>query len=555
MIFPVTLLDLAGSIALLLWGMHMVQTGVQRTFGPRLRAMLGAALKTRSRAFLAGLGVTAILQSSTATGLMVAGFSAGGLVDLVPALAVMLGANVGTTLIVQVLSFDVAAASPVLILVGVMMFRRGANPQTHDFGRVFIGLGLTLLALHQLLGLMTPYEDEPSLRMLLGAVSTQPFLDVLLAAAVTWAAHSSVAVVLLTMSLASQGVVPPDAAFALALGANLGSAVNPVLEGAAGSDPAGRRLAVGNLLNRGIGVALALALLPAIGRFAVTVEPDKARLVADFHTAFNIVTAILFFPLLTPYADLLRWLFPAKADPVDPARPIYLDPAARETPIVALGAAAREAMRLADNLERMLDGAREALVLGDRKLISDTKRLDDGLDRLNAAIKAYLTTLDVDSLSEADHRRLHEIVVFAMNLEQAGDVVAQNFLPHVAKRTKRGLAFSKTDEAELRGLMDRLIGNLRVASAAFITEDPRAARLLADEKPVFRDAETAATRAHFERLRAGGPEGGEAGAIHIDLIRDMKLINSHIVAAAAYPILERSGQLLPSRISTDALPE
>lgn len=124
MIFPVTLLDLAGSIALLLWGMHMVQTGVQRTFGPRLRAMLGAALKTRSRAFLAGLGVTAILQSSTATGLMVAGFSAGGLVDLVPALAVMLGANVGTTLIVQVLSFDVAAASPVLILVGVMMFRR-----------------------------------------------------------------------------------------------------------------------------------------------------------------------------------------------------------------------------------------------------------------------------------------------------------------------------------------------------------------------------------------------------------------------------------------------
>src|SRR5208282_13637 len=279
MIFPVTLIDLAGSIALLLWGMHMVQTGVQRTFGPKLRSVLGAALKTRARAFAAGLGVTAILQSSTATGLMVAGFSAGGLVDLVPALAVMLGANVGTTLIVQALSFDVAAASPVLILIGVLMFRRGSNPQTHDLGRVFIGLGLTLLALHQLLELMTQYEDEPSLRILLGAVSTAPFLDVLLAAAVTWAAHSSVAVVLLVMSLAAKGVVPPIAAIALVLGANLGSAINPVLEGTSGNDPAAKRLAVGNLINRGVGVLVCLAFLPQIGRFLVTVEPDSARFV------------------------------------------------------------------------------------------------------------------------------------------------------------------------------------------------------------------------------------------------------------------------------------
>jgi phosphate:Na+ symporter len=555
MIFPVTLLDLAGSIALLLWGMHMVQTGVQRTFGPKLRGILGHALKTRARAFLAGLGVTAILQSSTATGLMVAGFSAGGLVDLVPALAVMLGANVGTTLIVQVLSFDVAAASPVLILIGVLLFRRGSNPQTHDLGRVFIGLGLTLLALHQLLELMTQYEDEPNLRMWLGAIATVPFLDVLLAAAVTWAAHSSVAVVLLVMSLASRGVVPPDAAIALVLGANLGSAINPVLEGAAGNDPAGRRLAVGNLLNRGVGVLVGLAFLLPIGRWLVTFEPDKGRLVADFHTAFNLALAFAFFPFLEPYADLLRWLFPAKSDPHDPSRALYLDPAARETPIVALGAAAREALRLADTLEKMLLGAREAMVIGDRKQISETKRLDDVLDHLNTAIKAYLGTLDPDALSEGDHRRLQEIMAFSMNMEQAGDVVEQNFLPHVSKRLKRGLSFSKEGEVELKGMMDRVIANLRVATSIFVTEDPRAARLLADEKPAFRDAETAATRSHFERLRAGGPDTVETSTIHLDLLRDMKLINSHIVAAAAYPILERQGKLLASRIVTDALPD
>jgi phosphate:Na+ symporter len=287
----------------------------------------------------------------------------------------------------------------------------------------------------------------------------------------------------------------------------------------------------------------------------VTIEPDNARGVADFHTAFNLALAVVFFPLLTPYARLLRWLFPEKADPVDPSRPLYLDPAAREAPIVALGAAAREALRLADVLETMLQGACDALVQGDRKQISDTKRLDDVLDHLNTAIKTYLTALDPDELSEADHRRLNEIMIFSMNMEQAGDVVEQNLLPHAARRLKRGLSFSKEGEAELRAMMDRLIANLRTAASLFMTGDLRAARLLAEEKPAFRDAETAATQAHFERLRAGGVDTVETSTIYLDLLRNMKLINGHIVAAAAYPILERSGELLQSRIVTNASPE
>ena len=194
--------------------------------------------------------MTAILQSSTATGLMVAGFAAGGAVALVPALAVMLGANVGTTLIVQALSFDVAEVAPALILLGVILFRRGTAARTRDLGRVSIGLGLMLMALHSLVTLVTPYEDVPSLRLVLGAITTEPVLDVLVAAGLTWAAHSSVAVVLLVMSFAAKGAVPPDAAFALVLGANLGTAINPVLEGVSGDDPVARRLPIGNLLNR-----------------------------------------------------------------------------------------------------------------------------------------------------------------------------------------------------------------------------------------------------------------------------------------------------------------
>src|SRR5512133_2177460 len=204
-----TLIDLAGSIALLLWGVHMVQGGIQRAFGPHLRRFLGRALRGRLAAFLAGLGITAVLQSSTATGLMVSNFAAGGLVELAPALAVVLGANVGTTLIVQVLSFDIGRVAPLFVLIGVVLFRRSLATRTRDLGRVAIGLGLMLFALQQLLSLLTPYEDVPSLRLFMGAIATQPIIDVIIAAAMTWAAHSSVATVLLTMSLAAQGVVPP----------------------------------------------------------------------------------------------------------------------------------------------------------------------------------------------------------------------------------------------------------------------------------------------------------------------------------------------------------
>lgn len=545
--FPLTLVDLAGSVALLLWGVHMVQTGVQRAFGAKLRAFLGHALRNRFKAFLAGLGVTALLQSSTATGLMVTGFAAGGLVDLVPALAVMLGANVGTTLIVQVLSFDVAGVSPALILIGVLMFRR-ASAGPRDFGRVLIGLGLLLMALHQFIELLTPYADMPSLRMMLGAVSTQPILDIILAAGLTWAAHSSVAIVLVIMSFAAKGTVPPEAAFALVLGANLGTAINPVLEGTTNNDPASKRLPLGNLANRVIGVALGLVALPYIGPWLVTVAPDNARAVADFHTAFNLVIALAFFPFLGPYAAVLRRWLPTRVNPTDPSKPLYLEPAARETPIIALGGAAREALRMSDVLETMLIRLREAFERANRKQIGETKRLDDILDKLNSAIKAYVTSLDPEELSEDDHRRLREILTFATEIEHAGDIVDNNLLAIANKMVKRGVTFSKSGQAELLEMIDRLIVNIRTAASLFMTGDERGARILASEKEVFRSMETAATEAHFGRLRSSHIDTVETSTMHLDTLRDLKSVNSHLVAAAAYPVLERQGVLLPTRL-------
>jgi phosphate:Na+ symporter len=527
----------------------MVQTGVQRALGAQLRSFLAGRLHNRFNAFLAGLGVTALLQSSTATGLMVTGFATAGLVGLVPGLAVMLGANVGTTLIVQLLAFDVSLIAPILILIGYLLFRR-ATAGARDFGRVFIGLGLLLLALHLFLTLLDPLTANPLTREFLDALSTHIVFIVLIGVILTWAAHSSVAIVLLAISLATNGVLTVPAGIALALGANIGTAINPVLEGGA-HDPAARRLSLGNLLSRVAGVLAVLAVYPWVTPLVTSIENAPARAIADFHTGFNLVLALLLFPVLAPYARLLERLIPARPDAAGPDAPRYLQPVASGVPVaVMLGGASREALRLSDVLEEMISGLRDALTDPHRKQIEETRQLDDRLDRLNRAIKENLLAIDASRLDEAANDTLARILTFSINLEQAGDLIDRGLLGVASRRMKRGVAFSKEGTADLVAQADRLLGTLRESTAVFLSGDLAAARALASEKEVFRRLEDEATAAHFERLRSGNVETIETSALHLDALRDLKRVSSHLIEASAYPILKKRGDLLPTRLRT-----
>lgn len=542
-------INLGGLIALLLWGVHMVQTGLQRAFGPNLKTMLRTALSNHFRAFAVGLGTTTLLQSSTAVGLMASSFVAFGTVGLAPALAVMLGANVGTTLIVQILSFDIAQAAALLVLAGVVLFRSTTSPPWHDLGRVAIGLGLMLMALHGLIAELDKIDNSHSFRAVVQIMGDQPLLILLLAAALTWLAHSSVAAMLLIMSLATRGILPFEAALAFVLGANLGTAINPWLEARHGDNPAARRLPLGNLLNRVIAIAIALPLLNWLAPFVLLIDDDKARAVANFHTAFNVLNALLFLPFLNPYASLLSRLIPDKPATRDPGKPRYLDPSARSTPIIALANAAREALRMADVLETMIRETHSVFKRDLRDKVPEIKKLDNVLDQLNAAIKSYLAAMDPQPFTSDDQRRITEILTFITNIEHAGDVIDRCVLHQATKRMKRGLRFSSEGAAEISQMIDRLGVNLRAASTVFITDDTEAARRLAEEKVRFRNMENSATEAHFSRLREGRLETKSTTSIHLDLIRDLKLVNSHLVAAAAYPVLTVEGLLQPSRIA------
>ncbi len=548
-----TLLHLAGYVALLIWGIHMVHTGIIRAFGAQLRKFLTTGLRNRGKAFLAGMGITAILQSSTATGLMTTSFIASGLMELVPALAVTLGANVGTTLIVQVLTFDIAAVAPILVLIGLITFKRGAKTRVRDLGRVAIGLGLLLLALHLIVGVIEPVEQGAALRQIFALLAGEPIIYVLIAALMTWAAYSSVAVVLLVMSLSGAHIVTPMAALALVLGANLGNVIPQYL--AAGQNPAARRLALGNLIVRGCGCIVALPFLRQIAEFLAMLEGNPAREAADFHTLFNLVLGLIGLALLDPLARLCSRLVSAQTAVLDPGKPIYIEEAALAMPNVALSDAAREVLRIVDVVDAMLRAFLDALRTDDRKLLTQIAKMDDTLDRLHNAVKLYLTAISrEEGLDEADAKRCSDILAFTINLEHCGDILDKSLREIAAKKIKNRLSFSAEGLAEITRMHGLLLGDLRLAVSVFMTGNAREARTLLDAKVRMRDMEREATENHLRRLREGRPESVETSALHLDIVRDLKRIAAHI-ASVAYPILDQSGVLARSRLLGDSTAE
>jgi phosphate:Na+ symporter len=538
----IVLLDLMGGVALLLWGLHMVRSGILRAFGPQLRRFLSKALGNRIAAFLAGCALTAVLQSSTATGIMTASFAAEGLVALVPALAIMLGANVGTTLIVQLLAFNISAVAPVLFIIGLMAFRTGGRSWVRDMGRTAIGLGLMLLALHFLLDTLAPAEEAPRFRNLLGAITGDPVLCVVIGAALTWAAHSSVATVLLVMSLAYSQFVSPAVAFALVLGANVGSAINPLVEGRRPNDLASYRLPAGNFLNRLVGVILFLPFLQPIVDLFRVFEPSEAKMTAEFHIAFNLAMAAAFIGFLEPLASLLIKVFPENRRPADLSAPRYLDESALETPSLALTNAARETLRMGDFVETMLRQVMVAIMTNDRQLAAEVSRMDNTVDRLDEAIRLYLTKLTRGSLDEPEGHRAMQIISFAINLEHIGDIIDKNLCELALKKAKGNLQFSSQGASEIIAFHKQVLESLGLALGVFMSGDAAGAQVLLSEKSRLRNAERSAAEQHLVRLRQGRPESMETTSLHLDVLRDLKRVHSHI-CSVAYPVLEAAGEL------------
>ena len=547
------LLNLLAAIALLVWATHIVRTGVLRLYGANLRHVISRSVGNRVQALLAGFAVTTLVQSSTATGLIVSSFVGRGLIATAAALAVMLGADLGTSAMVVVFSFDLSWLSPLLIFVGVVLFISRESTSVGRFGRIVIGLGLITLALQLIVGATRPLTESPAVRQLLATLPNDVLLDLLVGAVLTVLSYSSLAIVLLTATLAGAGMLPPSVAFGLVLGANVGSGILGVLT-TARADIATRRLPMGNLLFKLAGCVLVVPWLPQVRQLLEQQLPGVPQQVVAFHLLFNMALALLFIGLTGVLArQLERWMV-APPPPPSQSRPRHLDPVALQTPSLAIACAAREALHQADVVETMLRGLMDVMRRNDLQLAEQLRKMDDTVDDLYSAIKFYLTQISREALSEREGRRWTDIVSFTINMEQIGDIVERVLQDVEDKKISKGRSFSEAGMAEISHLHERLLSNLRLGMSVFLDGHVNDARKLLEEKARFRELEHEYAANHIARLRDNTAQSIETSSLHLDLISDLKRINSHI-CSIAYPILESAGVLAATRLRESRLAE
>jgi len=541
------LLDLAAAVALLIWAARLTRTGLERVLGERLRGVMAAATQGRLRASAVGLVTASLLQSSTAAALLVVSFVQRGIIAVPLALAVLLGADLGSSLVVQALISDIGGIAPALILLGAVLSMAAPQPHLRNLGRTVIGLGLMLMALGLISGASATFRDDPVLRLVLLRLADQPVLGLLLAAVLTWLAHSSVAAILFFISLAATGLIGPQQALVLVLGANVGAGL-VALGLSFGAGTAARQVLAGNLLFRLIGAFAALPLVPFAAGWIAALGWGDARALATAHTAFNLALVILFLPLVGVTARLLEQFGASgRGAPLDAALPL-LDPAALAQPKVALTAASRQALRLAETVEVMLREAIRPFEDSDAKRREEIRQLDSTVDTACEAIVRYLTRLTKQPLQPDEARAAFDLILFTTNFEHVGDIIDKNLLSLAQKKQRLNLAFSDEGWDELQRMHALAVAQTQLAVTVFLTRDRDMARQLVRTKDQVRAMERAATESHLRRLRDGTVASIETSSLHMDMLRDFKRIIAHLTAVA-YPILEEAGELQVSRLT------
>jgi phosphate:Na+ symporter len=549
----IVLLHLAGAVALLLWATRMVRTGVERAYGEVLRRRLRATMRNPVAAVVTGTALAVALQSSTAVTLLVGSFAGAGIVSGMSGQLAVRGAEIGSALVVKLLSFDLSLLVPACLAAGTAMFMATERRAWRQAGRILVGIGLLILSLEMIGEASEPLRDSRLLPVIVDYLAGDPVTAYLLAALMTWLFHSSIAAVLLFVTLAGRGFIPPELGIVLVLGVNLGSSViAPLLT--RGADPAVRIVPIGNLLMRGAGSLVMLILWLWLEPSPAWVGSDVADQIVNGHIAFNCLILIAGLPLAgLVYRASERIV--ALATPPSPSENLAvvevsaLDEAALDSPAQALANTTREVVRVCETVEIMLRRIIELYEKADAEDIKALAALDDRVDRKHAEIKLYLARITTRDLNEDEALRCQELLGACVKLEQVGDIIVRNMLVHVRKKHDRKLEFTEEGWRELKAFHATVLANARLAFNLLVTRDAESARQLVQEKDRLRAREKESSRSHFTRLSEGSARSLETSTIHLDTIRDLKQINS-LLASLAYPVLEEQGLLSGSRLRT-----
>ncbi|TPI21124.1 Na/Pi cotransporter family protein [Mesorhizobium sp. B4-1-1] len=546
----VVLLHLAGAVALMLFATRMVKTGVERAYGDVLRHRLRATMRNPVMAVLAGCGLAIALQSSTAVTLLVGSFAGAGIVSGAAGQLAVRGAEIGSALVVKLLTFDLTLLVPLCLIAGTVMFMATERRDWRQLGRILIGVGLLILSLEMIGQASEPLRNSQLMPLIINYFSGDAITTYLLAALVTWLFQSSIAAVLLMATLAGRGLITPELGVVLVLGVNLGSSlIAPMLTRSAPREV--RIVPIGNLLMRGLGSLIMLVLI-------MTFKPDVAFLgktapdqIVNAHILFNVLILLAGLPLAGLVYRASEKIVALGSKPPPAALEVVelsaLNESALDTPSQALANATREVVRVCETVEIMLKRIIELYEDADPAKIKALAALDDRVDRKHAAIKLYLAKITRNPLTEDEALRCQELIGACVKLEQVGDIIVRNMLVHVRKKLERGLEFTPEGWQELCAFHSSVLANARLAFNVLVSRDSETACRLVLEKDQLREREKETSASHFVRLREGTAKSVETSSIHLDTIRDLKQINS-LLASIAYPVLEERGLLGGSRL-------
>ncbi len=546
------LVSLAGATMLLLFAVRMVRTGIERSYGASFqRVMTGQSNLLQSS--LAGLVMAVVLQSSAAVALLTSGFAASGMLGFGAGLAIVLGGDLGSALIIQILSFKLDWLVPLLLAVGGWLFVKTEQKKLRQMGRILMGIAFILISLRFLREAMDPIRDSAFLPALAEYLARDYITAFIVGAALAFVMHSSVAAILMCVTLVQIGAIPFAAGLSLVLGANMGSAFIPVWL-TRGMDVAARRIPVANLVLRGTWAVLTLfAVNAALGAGLVGADYGGQMLV-NAHLAFNASLLVLALPFCSalrgPFERLLRDVTPA-VDADQMARPTsVLDPQDVGSPSQAIFSLKRELLRMTDLVEAMFRPTLKLYKTGEKDQIRAVQAVDHEVNECLSGVRAFVAALPVEELGKENAGIARDMMEYAVRLETAGDVVAKRLTVLAGDLRRTGKQFSKEGWSELQDMHETILANLRLASNVLISDDLESARLLNGEKTEVKRAERNSRKRHFRRLQAGQVQSFETSDIHLETLRAFRDFNSHI-ASVATPILYQNGQLLETRLIED----
>jgi phosphate:Na+ symporter len=543
-----TLISIAGAAALLIWAVRLVRTGVERGFATPMRVWLRHSAKNRLLAAGTGMGAAILLQSATAVAVLISNFVAKGSLTTATGLAILLGADVGSAIVTQLLMVRQPILIPLLILIGVAVFLRGEGSSTRQIGRILIGLALIFVSLDMIRSATEPMIANPGTQAVMGYLGRDLLTAFAIGAVFAWGVHSSVAAVLLFVTLAGQGILPVPAASAMILGANLGGAfIAFVLTLAA--PIASRRMIVANLVLRGSAAILATLLIATMPSLLEYLGSSAARQTINLHLAFNLMLALPGLFIIGPTTAVLQRLM---QEPVATEHSLKslsaLDPALIDKPQRGLDCAARELLGMGQKIERMLAAIEPLYDKWDQAAAQSIRNEDATIKKMHVEIKLYLARTGQKGLEEDLSRRLMDLASISASLDSASDAITRIMLELAKRLDAQDLHFSPKGREEISAFSDRVQSNVQLALNVMMNQNPAEARELVAAKEKVRKVEQKLQRSHISRLREGLPESIETSNIHQETLRALKQINTAF-SMVGYPILLKTGNLLKSRLS------